>query len=422
MDEHAVDSGERGSAPGFGAGVPGARRAEKGAVVPRSATSGEAAPAARPAGRRGEPALAARAREAAERGAFGAPACGHSAGGDLASGPLARAALDALSAAPSRGDRAPSAADVGAAIESATQDPGFGRAAALALRPHWSEPALDWTARALAALARGSRVVVEVDSLLWPVAAALEDAAGRALPGVDGPVLQAVRGSGLEGVRAAAGLAEVELDVTAPDDFATGLSVSLERMRSGAPFDEEALARARAHARTHSAFGIGVADEPRARVHVRAPLGVTLGYGARAGAVDVSLDDSGSIEDAAERAAELAFGPAVLGGYGARAAARLVVDAGSFSDFTAALLAVLDGARHLGPPAWLEDADGRPARALDAATQAARRIGLDEGATLVHERRAAGARRLLFTNVERRMRLASHLRGPAVLSLLRGLD
>ncbi|MEL6904478.1 MAG: hypothetical protein AAFU73_14125 [Planctomycetota bacterium] len=416
MDEHADGSREGGGAPGFGAGVPGVRRAGPGACHAgpegRGGPAGDAERTARAGGRRGEPALAASAREAAERGAFPA----------LAPGAIVRAASDALASAPSAVVRAHSPSEVEAAVESAAQDPGLGRAAVLALRPHWSEPALDWTARALAALARGSRVVVEADALLWPGAAALEEATARTLPDVQGSPLQAVRGAGLEGVRAAAGLAEVELDVTAPEDFATGLSASLERVRKSAPFHDDALARARAHVRTHSAFGIGVADEPRARVHVRAPLGLTLGYGERAGAVDVSLDDAGTIEDAAERAAELAFGPAVLGGYGTRAAARLVVDARAFSDFTAALLSVLDGARDLGPPPWLEGADGRPARALDAATQAARRIGLDEGATLVHERRKAGARRLLFTNVERRMRLGSHLRGPAVLSLLRGLD
>jgi hypothetical protein len=70
-------------------------------------------------------------------------------------------------------------------------------------------------------------------------------------------------------------------------------------------------------------------------------------------------------------------------------------------------------------------------RATAAALGAARDLGLDEGATLIHEDAGVGSRRagggailvrLVFTNVEPHMRVAALRRPMPLLSILRGDD
>ncbi len=123
-------------------------------------------------------------------------------------------------------------------------------------------------------------------------------------------------------------------------------------------------------------------------------------------------------EHAARRVARLAFGAPVAGGFLAEALGAVWVHPRCFAAFHAALLAALEGERGvpLSPSAKLPDF-----RDLFFVT---RRLGLDEGATLIHDPGHATARsgpghRAVFTNVEPGSRLARDLEPAAVLRILR---
>ena len=103
---------------------------------------------------------------------------------------------------------------------------------------------------------------------------------------------------------------------------------------------------------------------------------------------------------------------------------RVTVHPRALSRFTAALLAALEEEGVVDPP--LDPVEGD----LPAFLEAARDLGLDEGATLIHEHRAGSPRgsvggriaRLVFTNVEPKMRLWGLARPAPLLLLSRGTD
>jgi len=333
----------------------------------------------------------------------------------------------------------PSRERVLAAAEAAVAaDPGFGMAPLFTIRPHWSEPVASWAGRVVAALERGARVVVVTSRTLAGLA---EQVAAELSAAVEPDACSAVVDPQYDLVRRIAAMAGVEVDLMVPDAFATGLVRGLEQARAAAAPDESPAADA-LRARIRGAFGAGVVDADRAALRIRRAEGRSLAYAAgdaTARSADVAIDASVGPVDAAREAARLAFGPEAIGGYATDAVARVHVGARALSAFTAALLDALDGAElRRRPPAWTradpstERADGgAPRRArraapitarLDAAVIAARRVGLDEGATLIHDDRTPGAHALVFTNVEPRMRLGSTLRAPATLALLRVRD
>ena len=76
-----------------------------------------------------------------------------------------------------------------------------------------------------------------------------------------------------------------------------------------------------------------------------------------------------------------------------------------FSGFTEALLEALDdgfASGALGAPAWSSERPHRLTRGSELAIELARKVGIEEGATLVFERKRPGDRALVFTNVEPR--------------------
>ncbi|MEE2940523.1 MAG: hypothetical protein VX460_09080, partial [Planctomycetota bacterium] len=129
-----------------------------------------------------------------------------------------------------------------------------------------------------------------------------------------------------------------------------------------------------------------------------------------------------TLRRAAREVARLAFGSEALGGHAAGAASRVLVRPAVFSAFTEALLEALDegfGSGALGAPAWSNTRPHRLTRGSDLALELARKVGIEEGATLVFERKRHGERALVFTNVEPRMVLAGRLGAPCLLALQR---
>lgn len=141
-----------------------------------------------------------------------------------------------------------------------------------------------------------------------------------------------------------------------------------------------------------------------------------------------SLPVGGNIDPAleAERIVDAAFGRVrALSGQREGQVSRVVCDQRVFSALTAALLEEIDRLLEEGP-------DPLPALEPDLPHYVARlrRLGLDEGATLLRgdepgsPLRGRGARLLplVFTNVEPGMRLARAARPAPVLALMRALD
>ncbi len=157
-------------------------------------------------------------------------------------------------------------------------------------------------------------------------------------------------------------------------------------------------------------FGLGIgAGGRRARAAVHELLPATL-----------ELGPDGDPRAAARRVVRLAFGRDwALGGWDAQALRRVRVAPSLLSSFTECLLDRLERDSAVDPAPWPLD-KRQPERLLEA-----RRIGLGEGATLIHEAsrpsRGGGGTailtRLVFTNVEDRMGLA-RLRSPLPLLLL----
>ena len=161
-------------------------------------------------------------------------------------------------------------------------------------------------------------------------------------------------------------------------------------------------------------FGMGVRD-PRSREVIFDTL--------RPAEVAVGVDECP--EEAARKVLHMALGrDETRSGQLACQIGRVAVHPKSLSRFTTALLAALEEGGEVDPP--LDPVEGD----LPAFLEAARDLGLDEGATLIHEhrvgspRRGVGGRiaRLVFTNVEPKMRLWGLARPAPLLLLSRGTD
>ena len=167
-------------------------------------------------------------------------------------------------------------------------------------------------------------------------------------------------------------------------------------------------------ARQVEGFGAGVCDSGSREVtfDTLRPAEVAVGVGENP-------------EESARRVLRLALGrDETCSGQLACQVGRVVVHPRSLSRFTTALLAALEQGGEIDPPLAPVEGD------LSAFLEAARDLGLDEGATLIHEHRAgsprggAGGRiaRLVFTNVERKMRLWGLARPAPLLLLSRATD
>ena len=174
---------------------------------------------------------------------------------------------------------------------------------------------------------------------------------------------------------------------------------------SGSESEQRDLERRLASAPRPAAFGAGVSAQAGAIVREFTIL--------RSRVLDVGADEDAAL--AARRVARLAFGriETLSGQLGDRVGIARV-DPRSFSRFSAALLAELEGRGQEAPVVDLEPG-------LLEHLRDVRALGIDEGATLIHEppRARATPLRLVFTNVEPRMRLARALRPAPVLCLMR---
>lgn len=378
-----------------------------------------------------EPARALRPRRPSADGGAGGAAARTQGLVDLAReglGRPARAELEpevlggAVRAAVSRyaGPAAPG--DVGSAVSRAFEDRLLTSAPVYARKPHWTED----PARVLADLAlaaAGGRAL----ALLTPP---IDDWYGPALEAIseaDGFELAVITDPHLDGLRALASVREVALECGAPDAGITGLAASLRQLREAAT-----AAPSESASNSDGWFGEGVVGSPPAPVRIgpEHPATVLVGldpcdHAAIPGhlrAVEAGDGSPASLHDAAREVAHLAFGPEALGGHAAGAASRVLVRTAVFSAFTEALLEALDegfesGA--LGAPAWSSERPHRLTRGSELAVELARKVGIEEGATLVFERKRRGELALVFTNVEPRMALAGRLGAPCLLALQR---
>lgn len=295
----------------------------------------------------------------------------------------------------------------------------------VALALHWSEPLARVAARAVRAVRRGSALLLLTDPCLPRFGLSLADA--LLAIGVAPGRIAVLHGDGSDLLRGVAARPDVGVDAVRPNAFTSGIAGTLGALRDDAQGAETRPAGEGEGAATPEGwFGRGVVARPAAPLRVRLPLGadVVVGNvewdGLDGDTVRLPSDD---LNEVAEEVVERAFGRGVLGGFAADAAARVVIERSAFSRFTECLLEVLSDADDdpwFDPPAWALRPGGRTRRSLAAG----RRIGLDEGATLVHERcpsrGSEDARGLVFTNVEPRMRLGGALRVPGVLALVRG--
>ena len=182
---------------------------------------------------------------------------------------------------------------------------------------------------------------------------------------------------------------------------------------SGHEDDAARLAPLLDRARAPQGFGVGVVDVAarEVRLDLLSPRVVRVG---------LAEDPEGAARDVLEAA----WGPAALGGEAADQVGRVRVHPRRLSRFTEALLAALEGWGGGEPPS------GPVEGAQSTFLERARGLGLDEGATLIHEARVGSPRsggsgriaRLVFTNVEPRMLLWGLARPAPLLLLARLTD
>lgn len=277
------------------------------------------------------------------------------------------------------------------------------------------EPAQGQVRRVLAALFEGRGAVVLSSAALPSLATSIVDWILDIWP--DAP-LELLHDDGLDCVRAAASRTDVAAQIVAPQAHFDQQLRSLQRSRV-------LLAEARDEELREAREGLAAGD-PALEGHfgsgVVGPPLPTFEVSSEVPAPYVVDSDSEPME-AAKQVVERAFGPAVLGGFSTLATTRVLVAQSAFSRFTEALLDRLDEVEddpRFDPPFWHFSAAGGKADVL----LAARRLGLDEGATLVFERSAAGESGvpygLVFTNGEPRMRLGHDARALGTLVLMRG--
>ncbi len=289
------------------------------------------------------------------------------------------------------------------------EDPGT-EIEAILLRPHHARSLGETCERLVQLMGCGRPLVVLSDPTL-PVLA--EAAVNWLLSQAPDAPLCLLHDDGLDVLRAAAARPNLLIELVEPE---AGLAAWLPSLRKTR--DELVQAQADLAAEQESIteesdgwFGSGVVAQPLAplRVCSQAPAPWQ---------VPADADPVAAAADIVERA----FGPSVLGGFAERALCQVRIPALLFSRVTEELLAQLAVAEDdpaFDPPGWvLERVE--PSSVLPRA----KRLGLDEGATLIFERRSAREDKkpygLVFTNGEARMRIGDGARALGVLLLMRG--
>ncbi|MEM8713668.1 MAG: hypothetical protein AAGG01_22220, partial [Planctomycetota bacterium] len=241
----------------------------------------------------------------------------------------------------------------------------------LVVRLSVHEPANDQARRLLMPLLQGRSVVVLSSPELPIVAVAIVDWILETWPLAP---IALLHHDGLDCERTAASRTNIAGQIVAPEAHFDPQLVALERSRMLMVEERDAeLQEAAGAIGTDKVghFGSGVVGPPLPDFEI-------CTVGSTSDIVDGDLDP----EEAAEQVVESAFGSAVLGGFSTSATSRIFVARSIFSPFTEYLLELLDqiedDPRH-DPPFWHFSRRTRRNDALGTA----RRLGLDEGATLI---------------------------------------
>ncbi|MGK0482135.1 MAG: hypothetical protein ACJAQ3_002114 [Planctomycetota bacterium] len=284
---------------------------------------------------------------------------------------------------------------------------------AVVVRWSLAQPFADFCHAVVGLLASGCPVILLSDPTLPMLAEALFE---RLAECVSGPSLWLLHEDGLDVLRHAAGQPDVAIDWAEPDAGLLPGVVSVRKIRADLEGIHAARAAAEALERERAGwFGSGVVAAPLAPVRIRAMTSEVL-------ALESTSDAGLDADSAASEIVARAFGPLVLGGFSCAAVNRVRIPAQSFSAVSEALLKRLDEVESdpcFDPPFWVLD---RPEPS--ALLPHAKRLGLDEGATLIFERREAQEDGkpygMVFTNGEERMRTAGAARTLGVVLLMRG--
>ncbi len=312
--------------------------------------------------------------------------------------------------------------DVGSALSRSSENRLLDCGPVYARRPDWTEDPARVIAD-LAVAAAGGRAIAllttPLDEWYGPALEAIAEHEGFDL------IVRTDRH--LDGLRALAGVREVALEYGAPDAGMTGLAASLQQLRAAA-----VVTSAGSAVSGEGWFGAGVVSSPAAPMRIGAEHSVTAfvgldpgDFGAMTGllhGVETGDGRSDALRRAAREVARLAFGAESMGGHAGCAVSRALIHPTVFSAFSEALLDALDegfASDTLGAPAWSRARPHRLTRGSEQAVELARKAGIEEGATLVFERKQPGKHALVFTNVEPRMALAGRLVAPCLLALQR---
>ena len=279
---------------------------------------------------------------------------------------------------------------------------------AVLLRPHRSGPFADFCLRVVELLQSGRPVIVLSDPTLPLLAEAAVEWVLSAVP--DAP-LRLLHEDGLEVLRRAAALPNLALEIAEPEAGLKAYVTSLRKTRGDLVRKQAEKAAAETAARERDGwFGSGVVSAPLAPLWVRSSPSAPW-----------EVPPDAVPAEAAEQIVRRAFGPSVLGGFAAAALTRVCIPPLLFSSVSQEVLARLAGVEDdaaCDPPSWVLDAPV-PSDTLFPA----KRLGLDEGATLIFERQSAReddkAYGLVFTNGEPRMRTGDSGRAMGVLLLMR---
>lgn len=331
---------------------------------------------------------------------------------------------------PAASDRrfSPTASEVLAARGWVSGGGGHGVSPAVAVAIQPSEPFDSFAGRVLCALEAAPRVALVGHAALPRLASSVVDSLIAA--GLEVGRVAAFQGADGDALRRIAALHSVGLDVIDFDPVEGAVLDRLRRLRALSSAEAPGAPRTASAGAGEGWFGLGAVSRPpvpilaRPRLARALHLGVEAPVGRAARPVRSVALREGDLAEAAEQVVEQAFGRGALGGFASDAVTTVHVRPNLLSTFTACLLETLveaDDDPWFEPPPWVrQDADGAALRDVTAG----RRLALDEGATLIHERRLGGGGPvgLIFTNVEPRMKLAGEMSVPGTLSLLRSLD
>lgn len=327
--------------------------------------------------------------------------------------------LEAMGPAASDARFRPSLDDV-AAARLAAQAPTPPSAGSIAVVVQPSESFASLAGRILCALEEAPRVGLIGHSELPHLGSSVVGSLVGA--GLDSTRLTWFNGQAEEAVRLLASIPSTTLDLIDFDPVEGVVQDRLLRLREIAGRATEP-AEGDASADDLGWFGLGAVDRPPMPIRFRPRSKRQLHLGPPPADGGPSLP-SHDLAEAAEQVVEQAFGRGALGGFADDALASVVVQPRLLSSFTACLLETLleaDSDPWFQPPPWVLRRPQGPAL-RDVAS--GRRLALDEGATLIHERSHGGAALsgLVFTNVEPRMKVAGEVSVPGTLTLSRALE